>query len=66
MAFIQCSFHSDVLGKACSMNVLLPQKVTTQIGMTSSGSRKDLPVLYLLHGLSDDHSIWMRRTSIER
>jgi putative tributyrin esterase len=22
--------------------------------------------LYLLHGLSDDHSIWMRRTSIER
>ena len=66
MAFIQCSFHSDVLGKACSMNVLLPQKVTTQIGMTSSGSRSDLPVLYLLHGLSDDHSIWMRRTSIER
>jgi S-formylglutathione hydrolase FrmB len=23
-------------------------------------------VLYLLHGLSDDHTIWMRRTSIER
>ncbi len=66
MAFIQCSFHSDVLGKACSMNVLLPQKVTTQIGMTSSGGRSEFPVLYLLHGLSDDHSIWMRRTSIER
>ncbi len=66
MAFIQCSFHSDVLGKACNMNVLLPQKVTTQIGMDSSNSRSELPVLYLLHGLSDDHSIWMRRTSIER
>jgi S-formylglutathione hydrolase FrmB len=25
-----------------------------------------LPVLYLLHGLSDDHTIWQRRTSIER
>jgi S-formylglutathione hydrolase FrmB len=24
------------------------------------------PVLLLLHGLSDDHTIWMRRTSIER
>ena len=24
------------------------------------------PVLYLLHGLSDDHSIWARRTSIDR
>jgi putative tributyrin esterase len=23
-------------------------------------------VLYLLHGLSDDYSVWMRRTSIER
>ena len=66
MAFLQCSFHSDVLGKACNMNVLLPQKVTTQIGMTSADSRPALPVLYLLHGLSDDHSIWMRRTSIER
>ena len=66
MAFIQCSFHSDVLGKACSMNVLLPQKVTTQIGMASSSGNRALPVLYLLHGLSDDHSIWMRRTSIER
>lgn len=67
MAFLQCSFHSDILGRACSMNVILPQKVKTQIGMTSSGSgRRDYPVLYLLHGLSDDHTIWSRRTSIER
>ena len=49
------------------MNVILPQKVKTQIGMASSGSgRKDYPVVYLLHGLSDDHTIWSRRTSIER
>ena len=67
MAFLQCSFHSDVLGRACSMNVILPQKVTTQIGMTSSGGgNRRYPVLYLLHGLSDDHTIWSRRTSIER
>ena len=67
MAFIQCGFHSDVLGRACAMNVILPQKVKTQIGMTSSGSgRKDYPVVYLLHGLSDDHTIWSRRSSIER
>ena len=25
-----------------------------------------LPTLYLLHGMTDDHSIWQRRTSIER
>lgn len=31
-----------------------------------SGQIALLPVLYLLHGLSDDHTIWQRRTSIER
>ena len=68
MAFLQCEFHSDVLGRACSMNVLIPQKAATQIGMDSAGAsgRAEYPVLYLLHGLSDNHSIWMRRTSIER
>lgn len=55
MAFIQCDFFSDVLGLSVSMNVILPQPV-----------RPSYPVLYLLHGLSDDHTIWMRRTSIER
>src|SRR5690606_35149889 len=28
--------------------------------------KKKHPVLYLLHGLSDDDTIWLRRTSIER
>jgi S-formylglutathione hydrolase FrmB len=48
------------------MNVLVPQKVRTQIGLGSSASAKGYPVLYLLHGFSDDHSIWMRWTSVER
>jgi len=66
MAFFNCNFHSDILGMACSMNVIVPQQSTTQIGMDSKGGRKTYPVLYLLHGLSDDHTIWARRTSIER
>ena len=64
--YLHCNFHSDVLGKACGMNIILPQKVNTQIGMTSTGGRTTYPVLFLLHGLSDDYTIWMRRTSIER
>jgi putative tributyrin esterase len=67
MALIQCDFFSDVLGLSCSMNVILPQQTTRQIGM--EGKARDggrYPVLYLLHGMSDDHSIWLRRTSIER
>ena len=64
--YLHCNFHSDILGKACGMNIILPQKVNTQIGMTSSGGRTTYPMLFLLHGLSDDYTIWMRRTSIER
>lgn len=37
-----------------------------QIGMNGSQKKSSYPVLYLLHGLSDDHTIWHRRTSIER
>lgn len=66
MAFLQCDFFSDVLGLSCSMNVILPQKTKNQIGMEGKSENEKFKVLYLLHGLSDDHTIWMRRTSIER
>jgi S-formylglutathione hydrolase FrmB len=66
MALIQCNFHSDVLGMASSINVILPQPTRTQIGMASGTAKSEYPVLYLLHGSSDDHTIWGRRTSIER
>jgi S-formylglutathione hydrolase FrmB len=66
MAFIQCDFFSEVLGLSTSMNVILPQPASGQIGMEGSKASDKYPVLYLLHGLSDDHTIWARRTSIER
>ena len=66
MALVRCDFFSDVLGLSTSMHVILPQQTSTQIGMTGAASTGDHPTLYLLHGLSDDDSIWLRRTSIER
>lgn len=66
MAFLQVAFFSDVLGMCMNMNVILPQQSSRQIGMASRDTGGKLPTLYLLHGLSDDHSIWHRRTSIER
>ena len=67
MAFFECNIHSDCLGMATTINVLMPQKSSTQIGMDGSAAAPEgSPVLYLLHGCSDDQSIWMRRTSIER
>ena len=56
MAFIECSFYSPLLGKAVGMNLVIPQ----------NGSAHNRRVVYLLHGLSDDHTMWCRRTSIER
>ncbi len=67
MAFIQCNFYSASLGMATAVNVLLPQTNTKgQIGIDNGNVGGTTPVLYLLHGLSDDYTIWMRRTSIER
>src|SRR2546423_14956174 len=57
MACCTVNFHSPALAKACSMNVIFPE---SRVGAPP------FPVYYLLHGLSDDHTIWARRTSIER
>lgn len=66
MAFLEVHCFSDALGLTVSFQVLLPQSSARQIGMASGAPRERYPTLYLLHGLSDDHTIWMRRTSIER
>jgi putative tributyrin esterase len=66
VAFLDFHFFSETLALSCSAHVLLPQATTRQIGMSGGERRERYPTLYLLHGLSDDHTIWMRRTSIER
>lgn len=63
MALIQCDFQSEILKLACSMVVTLPER---SLAATQSAAAPGYPTLYLLHGLSDDHTIWQRRTSIER
>jgi S-formylglutathione hydrolase FrmB len=47
-------------------NVILPARV--RASMPDFGTRRAGPIraLYLLHGMSDDHDAWCRRTSIER
>ncbi len=66
MALIQCDFFSNALGLSTSMNVILPQRPWEGKGLRKALQNRRYPVLYLLHGLSDDHTIWLRRTSIER
>lgn len=65
MAFLQVQFFSRALDVASTVNVILPEP-NQGIGVESSHGSEPPKVLYLLHGYSDDHSIWMRRTSVER
>jgi len=57
MAFATINYFSRSLSKASSFNVLFPDDPSIP---------RPWSTFYLLHGLSDDHSIWMRRTSLER
>jgi len=57
MAVCTMTFWGASLQKMCSMNLILPDRVKT---------RKRLCVLYQLHGMSDNHTAWLRRTSIDR
>jgi putative tributyrin esterase len=66
MALIHCNFFSHVLGLCCSMDVILPQPKSEKAGQIPRLSHKRYPTLWLLHGMSDDQTIWQRRTSIER
>ncbi len=57
MAFARINYHSRSLQKASSVSVVFPDDPAIP---------RPWSVYYLLHGLSDDDTIWMRRTSIER
>ncbi len=66
MAFIQANIYSNVLEMEVNLNVILPQTTKKVIGTSSEQATTDIPVLYLLHGMGGNHSVWERRTSIER
>ncbi len=54
MPWAEIHWRSDVLPKQTTMQVLLPR-----VG------RPPWPVLYLLHGLTDDSTMWLRHTRLE-
>jgi putative tributyrin esterase len=54
MALIDLTYFSNILIKQTSASVLYPES-----------GKGPFPVFYLLHGLSDDHSMWLRNTRLE-
>lgn len=66
MALLHVQFYSNVLGKACGMEVLLPEPYKQHPGLSSPGYPEKLKTLYLLHGLTNDHTAWARQSLLEK
>ena len=56
MALFHVTFRSKCLNHETSLNVIIPENC----------DQEKIPVLWLLHGMYDNHSCWCRRTGIER
>lgn len=68
MALFHVHHHADTLAMNMNMDVVLPDALGMRRGRRGKAGKlpAPLPVVFLLHGMSDDHSIWQRRTAIER
>ena len=66
MALLQINFKSETIQMEQTLNVILPQVGLYEGEKQRQIKERGFQVLYLLHGLSDDHSVWLRHTSIER
>jgi len=59
MNLFEVNFASTELGHRTSLNVLMPTLEDI------AGTTQNTKTLFLLHGFSDDHSGWLRRTKVE-
>lgn len=55
MTIARMNFRSQTIGKGTSLTVYLPENM-----------KRDTPVMYLLHGYSDDCNAWLDATSLAR
>lgn len=62
MALATLKFYSQALGTQAEINVIIPQRPANE----ENKANEKYKCLYLLHGFGDDHSTWLRNTSIER
>lgn len=63
MILNEVNFFSETVGLLSTMYVLLPQRTMADAKTKRTPKYK---TLYLLHGHSDDHTAWMRWSSIEK
>jgi putative tributyrin esterase len=61
MAYIPVEIFSESLSRRVSFGAIIPEK-----GEGSPNAAGRYPVLWLLHGATDDYTAWQRYTSLER
>ena len=61
MAVMQIEYFSEVLDMSRPVTVLYPDR-----NRVDNPDDKDIPVLYLLHGMGGNHQSWLHRSRIER
>ena len=61
MAVMKIEYYSEVLDMEWGVNVLYPDASRVE-----DPACTDIPVLYLLHGMSGNHNSWLKRTNVER
>lgn len=59
MAYFNGTVYSETLGMMTDIAVIIPDNGMARL------ENGDYPVVYLLHGLSDNHSAWSRRTKVD-
>lgn len=58
LALVTLHYRNAALGKTEPVTMILPE--------ASEAWKPPFPVIYLLHGIGDDHTDWIRRTRIEQ
>ena len=65
MAYLEFNYYSKALARRTVVNVILPEAGKWEEGV-GKGEKSEYKTLYLFHGLTQNHTDWMRRSSIER
>lgn len=61
MAVMKIEYYSEALEMEWGVNILYPDAARVD-----KPDDKDIPVLYLLHGMNGNHNSWLKRSNIER
>ncbi|CAM3062626.1 esterase family protein [Lactococcus hircilactis] len=61
MAIISLEYYSEVLGMNREVKVIYPEQ-----NKVENFTGKEIPVLYLLHGMSGNENSWINRSGIDR